>query len=216
MSLNHKTVLPDDDGYAARLAELGLMADELRDSVTSAYSIASGLTSNHPRLAQPFNIWSEMVAALRDAKAKDRWVKKYDRGYETICDPGGICQVAVSSGNSDTGIEGGRGPRTKGGKGPATRDAVNRNQLSFPGMENRDPDETVVPTWLLMHTYDPVKSEIRCELSLPMEMEGKIITEWSERIILDPIPFEMDDPVDDTDLPDDDDPIDIDVPRRPN
>ena len=72
------------------------------------------------------------------------------------------------------------------------------------------------PTWLLLHTYDHAKSEIRCELSLPMEMEGDTITSWSERITFEPIPFEMDSPIDYTDLPDDDDPIEIDVPRRPS
>jgi hypothetical protein len=218
VSIHATILLPDDDGHAARLAELGVTASELRDAILSGYTVASGMTPNHPRLARHFNIWSETIASLRDAKAPDGWNNNSSRNYETVSHPEGKCQIAVSSGTHETGLEGGAGPKTSSKKGAATQDAVAQNQLALfsSGSATDKPTESMPPTWLLLHTYDHSKSEIRCEFSLPMEMDDKTITSWSERITLDPIPFEMDSPVDYTDMPDDDDPIDIEVPRRPD
>lgn len=217
MSIHATVLLPDDDGHAARLAALGVTAVELRDAILSGYTVASGMTSNHPRLARHFNIWSETIATLRDSKAVDGWINDSSRNYETVGHPEGRCQIAVASGTYETGLDGGAGPRTSSKKGAATQDAVAQNQLSlFSSTAVNESTESRPPTWLLLHTYDHVKSEIRCEFSLPMEMDDQTISSWSERITLDPIPFEMDVPVDYTDMPEDDDPIDIEVQRRPD
>jgi hypothetical protein len=216
--MSHATVFAyDDDRHTVRLAELDVTTPDLRDAVSSGYTVASGLTSNHPRLARHFNIWSETIATLRDSKAKDGWVNDSDRNYETVRHTDGRCQIAVASGTHETGLDGGAGPRTSSKKGAATQDAVAYNQMTlFPLSAGASMQRGVMPpTWLLLHTYDHAKKEIRCELSLPTEMEGKTITSWSERIILEPIPFEMDSSVDYSDLPDDD-PIEIDVTRRPS
>ena len=218
MSIHATILLPDDDGHAARLTVLGVTAVELRDAILSGYTLASGMTSNHPRLARHFNIWAETIATLRDSKAPDGWINNSSRNYETLGHPEGVCQIAVSSGTHETGLDGGAGPRTSSKKGAATQDAVAQNQLTlFSSPTDTDtPTAPRPPTWLLLHTYDHAKSEIRCELSLPTEMDGNTITSWSERIALDPIAFEMDSPVDYSDLPADDEPIDIDVQRRPD
>jgi hypothetical protein len=216
MSLYANVFAYDDDQHAVRLAELGVTTTDLRDAVTSGYTVASGLTSNHPRLARHFNIWSETIATLRDSKTGDGWVNDSDRNYETARHVDGRCQIAVASGTHETGLDGGTGPRTSSKKGAATQDAVANNQMTlFPSdVDALAPEEAKPPTWLLLHTYDHAKQEIRCELSLPMQMEGKTITSWSERVLLEPIPFEMDSTVDYSDFPDDDDPIEIDVARR--
>jgi hypothetical protein len=205
----------DDDAF--HLAALGLASDDLRGALTGGYTLASSLTANHPRLAHHFNIWSETIASLRDAKAAAKWINCSDRNYETVRHPDGLCQVAVASGTHETGLRGGTGPQTSSKKGAATREVVERNQLTlFPNPSHTSSTSKGVkpPTWLLLHTYDFDEQQIRCELSLPTDMNDDVITSWSTRIILEPIPFEM--PRGDRFDDDPDDQIDIDVPRRPD
>ncbi len=69
-------------------------------------------------------------------------------------------------------------------------------------------------TWLLLHCYDREAGEIRLELSCPSEMSEKQITEWRERIIVDPVPFNGDIDAVIVDVDEQDLTIDIDVARR--
>ena len=213
----HKLTTYDDDDHAARLAELGLTAAQLCEAVLAGYTRGRDCTSNHPRIAPGFDTWSETVASLREIKRPDGWEKRSVRNYETVVHPERVCAIAVAGGTHETGTDG--TPHTRTPKGAVTREVVARNQLLLfgtPGDITEDPEERP-ETWLLLHCYDHDKGEIRCELALPLEMTQKTITAWKERITLAPIPFVMDDPIDgDDDFPDDDEPIDLDVPRRPH
>lgn len=94
--------------------------------------------------------------------------------------------ITVATGNAYTGI---RGPAsTKHPKGAATADLVAFNQLGlFPHhwSSTTSPPES---TYFLL--YHRTTTEIRAELSLPrtVKRRGKSveITEWEERIILEP------------------------------
>lgn len=214
----HKITAYDDDDHEQRLAQLDLAASELLDAVLGGYMRGRDCTSNHPRIAPGFDTWSETVALLREIKRPDGWMKRSVRNYETVLHPQRVCAIAVAGGTYETGTDG--TPHTRTPKGAVTKEAVVRNQqlTLFPAADVPETLEERPETWLLLHYYDHAKGEIRCELSLPLEMAERTITAWRERITLAPIPFAMDDPIDndDDDDFDDDDPIDVDVPRRPH
>jgi hypothetical protein len=215
----HSIIADGDDDQARILAQLGVAADELRRATLGGYMRGRECTSNHPRIAPGFDTWSETVALLREIKVPQGWAKRSVRNYETVEHPDRVCAIAVAGGTHETGTAG--TPHTRTPKGVATEEVVERNQqLTLFGSANEpasSASEERPETWLLLHYYDHVRSEIRCELSLPLEMFDKTITAWKDRILLAPMPFTMDDrgDDDDEDFPDEDDPIDVHVPRRP-
>jgi len=131
-----------------------------------------------------------------------------------------VC-VAVNAGSADTGRTDAL-LKTRNPKGEMTKRMVARNnrQLSL-GSGNSEFAGTGEPaisdekrvTWLLLHYYDRDKGEIRLELSCPFEMTGKQISQWRERLILAPVPFDgtVETPID---FDDKDVEIDIDISRR--
>jgi hypothetical protein len=205
-----------------RLAQLGLDADELRSSIGVGYSHAAGCTDHDPRSLPGTLAWGKGTGHLRDLKRPQGWSADRTANLETVVHPSGEHAIALSAGTADTGRAKGL-PRTKTPKGPATSRVVARNRqllltaenpeaFAGTGVDVEDPDPiTERETWMLLHFYDKETGEIRLELSCPLEMKGKQITAWRERLILDPVPFtgEIEITIDE-----DDDPIDIDVVRR--
>ncbi|MEU9571663.1 hypothetical protein AB0D62_17590 [Streptomyces massasporeus] len=82
--------------------------------------------------------------------------------------------------------------RTKNPKGPAMARLVQRNgeQLELfhiPGQRAEVPDVSEMPTWFLL--YKSTKEGLSFELSMPVEMHGKYVDTWRERIIFPDDPF---------------------------
>jgi hypothetical protein len=204
--------LPGDN----RLRQLDLSADELREAIHVGYTAASTCTAHDPLSLPGTLAWGKGIGHVRDLTAPRDWKADRDSNYETAVHPSNSHAVALAAGTPDTGREDGL-PRTKTPKGPATGRAVKRNAQLPLGHETdvfagtgEPVDDSARETWLLLHYYDKDAEEIRVELSCPMEMKGKQITQWRERIILEPIPFSEDV---DIDLDDDGD-IDIDIQRK--
>ncbi|HUA03829.1 MAG TPA: hypothetical protein VMB27_08005 [Solirubrobacteraceae bacterium] len=205
----------------SRLLQLDLTAAELQQVVLLGYTAAADCTDHEPRTFVGMMPWGRGLGHLRDLTAPRGWRADRIDNYETAAHPSNSHCVAISSGSPDTGrVEG--MPRTRNQKGKMTKRMVERNrQLSLgqgtdvfastgePVIEDEDRE-----TWLLLHYYDREKEEIRLELSCPSEMTGKQITDWRQRIIIDPVPFNGEIDVDIEDIDEQDLAIDIDVPRR--
>ena len=77
-----------------------------------------------------------------------------------------------------------------------TQDAILTNtgqrttEMTFDGVEKRNSLQT--RTYFLLHYFDPLKKEIRVELSLPIGMSNGWIDMWAERLVLPSIPFDLD------------------------
>ena len=214
-SYAHSIIAYDDDDHARRLAQLGLTAGELGRVVLGGYTRGRECTSRPP-VSRPASIrgqrWSRFSAKSRPPTFGSRAACATTK---PSCIPERISAIAVAGGTHETGTRNGT-PHTRTPRGAVTKEAVARNQLALfgpPTEPEQHPDERP-ETWLLLHYYAYAKGEIRAELSLRSEMSGDTITAWKDRITLAPIAFIMDEPIDDDDLPEDE-PIDIDVPRRP-
>lgn len=210
-------------GFAAdlRIQQLDLATAELHQCMFAGYSAAATCTDHEPRSLPGTMAWGKSIGHLRDVLKPRKWTADRAANYETAVHPSNSHAIAICAGTSQTGIADSAAPRTKTPKGPATSRAVRRNaQMSLAlgpavmGVE-RVADKHR-ETWILLHYFDRYAEEIRLELSSPLTMEGKHITDWSERIILPPLVFATDREIDFTHDPEPEDElaIDIDVPRR--
>jgi hypothetical protein len=208
------------DAVAARLLELDLLASELQQSAKAGYTAAANCTDHEPRIYKGMTPWAIGLAHLRDLTSVRGWRVDRAYGYETAAHPSNAHAIALSAGSPDTGRANAT-PRTRNPKGEITKQIVARNnrQLSLGAGNNEfaGTGEPEIPdakrvTWFLLHYYDLDKGEIRLELSCPWEMTGCQISEWRERLILEPVSFNgsVETPIE----PEEDIEIDIDISRR--
>lgn len=176
-----------------RLAELGLTPEILETAVAKGQLAVDNCTTNHPRMFPPLAGWAETVRGVREGLIPFEWDISDDRNYALAVHPSGDMAIAVATGNEQTGIAAGT-PATKCSKGTSTLEAVmvNVQQLSLftelsPSQEPQADAEDRRATWILLIYRTP--EETRAELSLPVviAVDGRV-TDWRERIILNPIP----------------------------
>jgi hypothetical protein len=207
-----------------RLVALDLNAGELQEVALVGYTAAANCTEHEPRTFVGMMPWGRGLGHLRDLTIPRGWRADRIDNYETVAHPSNAHSVAICSGSPDTGRASGS-PRTRNPKGRMTQRMVERNnrQLSLAhgndffagtGEPQIEVEDTHRVTWLLLHHYDREQEEIRLELSCPWEMTGKQITEWRERIIIDPVPFNGEITTIEEDLDAQDLAIDIAVTRR--
>jgi len=196
----------------ARLSALGVSQDILARAVDAGFQAAAGCTGHHPQNFAGLVTWGDAVRELRDLLVPKRWAAADTRGFPTVVHPSGKHQIAVAGGTRDTGRHNGI-PRTRRPKGIVAQLAIADNQLSLDpsgdvfGVAYNQP---LAQTWFLIHYADALADEIRIELSLPAEMHNGVVTAWTERVIIDPLPGTRDVPIE---APPET-AIDIDVTRR--
>jgi hypothetical protein len=190
------------DEVRDRLRQFGIDVKTLRGAALASEIGRTRATANHPPITGGFNGWADGVAALRDALMPQGWTKCDAMGYSTIVSPDGNRQIAVASGDRQTGKPGGT-PRTKSPKGPRTAKAVRDNHqltmLAALGIGPEAPDindgasdvDARRETWILLIVRD--RNVLRVELSLPATMdEEDRVAAWLQRIILPAI--DLDEP----------------------
>ncbi|PPD43866.1 MAG: hypothetical protein CTY16_12790 [Methylobacter sp.] len=177
-----------------RLAQLNLTESALIEAVKIGQLARTKLTSNHPRIFHGYSAWAETVARLREVLLPLGWEKSDKGNYELVTNELLELAIAVATGNEFTGFPHAT-PSNKCPKGMNTIEAINTNNqmdliqefvelIPLESSVNKDS----YSTWILLYHF--AKDEIRCELSLPSEIDtdGRIIG-WKERIILNSIPL---------------------------
>ena len=113
-----------------RLAQLGLKVEYLTKAVSAGLTQAFQCTELAPSNFKGLVAWGYTAEALALETVKHGWKPNNKRNYTTVVHPDGTYAVAVSSGDSNTGIlESTSATRTE--KGPATEAAIANNQLGF-------------------------------------------------------------------------------------
>lgn len=205
------------DAAEARLSQLGLEVEPIREVVRQSFYAFISCSPNHPPLVRGIWAWGEAVRALREYALPKGLRRSDESNYSVVIDDDRGIAIAVATGDEATGIAG-TSPTTRAQKGIVTLLAVvaNQAQLSLfsdteaPKSRAAGEDDHEVVTWILLMRR--AKNELRCELSLPSSMgaDGRIDA-WHERIILASIPIDGA-PIDVTMPPAPD--IDVDVQRR--
>jgi hypothetical protein len=165
---------------------------------------------NVPGLQQ----WTHCFRSLSTALVVLKWTRD---DYQLIS-PASNIAIRVQSGNEDTGLQFGN-PKNRTPKGATAVDAIAVNaQLElFAELPRaiKTPDESPEPskaTWFFLFFTDSQKNELRCELSLPVSMDGSgHVTAWRTRIIMGSIPL---DPVVSLPEPDFGPDVDVEVKRK--
>lgn len=172
-----------------RLESLGLSAELLSAVILQADAEASTTTALDPPTAEGVTRYNATVRYLRIELVARGWDYDNAGNFCRTVSPATEFAIVTSSGDLNTGNEVAT-PSTKYVKGESTAKAVASNkQYAFDlGPEfnlEEGPDLDAIPTWYLLQYVDGVI--IHAELSLPSDISGGKISEWSERILLAPI-----------------------------
>lgn len=186
-----------------RLHTLGLTTDQLIRALLRADAEAKHTTGLEPPTAEGTVRYLKTVRFLREELVHLGWDIDNSKNFCRTIHPSHGFSVVTSSGDEVTGVEiPGRVPCTKYPKGELTALAVQKNagQGAFDlGEEFAEP--TIDPAeleniWFLLQRVTP--EYIYAELSLPTRIEGGMITDWEERILLPRISREDPEPTSST------------------
>lgn len=182
-----------------RLVELGLDEETLKQSIRAGLAQWADCTPHHPPSYPGLSAWGESVKTLRDGLAPHGWIASNEANLPFTVNAAGTVALAVATGDEATGKVG-ESPCTKSSKGPRTAHAVAENaaQLRLFPVEVKPEALTSIGgngrrvTWLLLFYRDELNLEVRSELSRPTSMdENQRVAGWVERIILEPIGFDV-------------------------
>ncbi len=205
----------------ACLADAGLPPiDVLRRAVVAGEQQRVSCTPLDAPTYPGVSAWGEAVRHLRYLLVPHGWLAQNTNNLPLVVDPVRKIGIAITAGKDGVG-KADRCPTTKQPKGAVTRGLVmtNKGQMNIFGNDRRFvpmPDPSDITTWLLLvfTEYKPRNEDVGdhvafCELSLPAEIDEEgYITEWTERLILEPVRID--------ELPalpqEDDDEEDLDVP----
>jgi hypothetical protein len=178
-----------------RLNELGLVPEDLHRALAGGSAEARLCTDMDAPGMAGYAFWSRSNRTFRERMVLKGWTYSNSQSILRTIHPSGTFAITSVSGSGMVGEEeaGFSGDvRTKNPKGSAVAKLVERNyvQLPLPVFDVVVESEVEVndlPTWFLL--YKSSKEGLSFELSLPVQMHGKHVDTWRERIILDDNPF---------------------------
>lgn len=178
---------------ADRLPELGLTVDVVAAALAAADRESGHCSDLDPPILEGLLRWGRATRALREQLVPRGWTYDNPNNLARTIHPSGDFAVVVATGDEGTGLpSSGAGPRHA--RGFATEQAIHANgQLSFEfgaliqlTTSGRATGLGHLQTWFLLYHATP--EVFRTELSLPQGFERGRITEWTERILLPPLP----------------------------
>lgn len=196
-------VVSNQDAVQTRLLEIGTSQQAIQRAVLAGHEAAASATRHHPVSYAGYVAWAEAIKVLRDIQVSEMgWSPEDIVGQPLVVSPDGRQAITAAGGDAATGQPGPNRPKTRTPKGAATFNAAASNtpwlfesmaaeELAWiDQLQNRE-------TWMLLVYRDLILGETRSELSKPtISFSGSrknrrsVITDWSERIILPPIPFD--------------------------
>jgi hypothetical protein len=186
------TIVHRGQHAVARLAQLGLLPDDLVSAVLAAEMERRSGNPLEPSIAAGFRAWATGFRVLAELLVQRGWIKVESLGLPRILKPDTAVAIAVLSGDIGTGRfePGEAAPRSKTPRGNQSIFLVHSNevQLHLPFVEPEHqplPPEVEQLTWWLL-IYSDHNENVRAELSLPVGLgqDGRMSI-WEERIIID-------------------------------
>lgn len=180
-----------------RLGQLQLSESALREAIYQAHLQRARLTKNHPPTFPGLAMWGFAVGSLGEQLRSLGWMRVDEGNYPLVVNEELGLAISVASGDEDTGNPDAY-PSNRSKKGKNTVAAVESNLQAdlFPETlqeKTDDSNENERDTWILLHYTDVLKKEIRIELSRPTHIgEDGRISVWTERVLLNSIPFDDD------------------------
>ncbi len=188
---NPDSVFYQPEDVQPKLAEMGLTAEVLQETVGQAALARIEVTPHSPRTAGGSMQWFAGVASLRDQLIPLGWEPINEDNQGLVFNKKLGIVLTVAGGDADTGISKGF-PTTRSKKGPRTKEAIDRNQIQiFPEYFRLPISErirNIGTLWMLLVHVSPQHQQVRAELSRPVRYDGAgRPRDFQPRIILAPI-----------------------------
>ncbi|GAA4863426.1 hypothetical protein [Kitasatospora terrestris] len=179
----------------ARLQSLDLAPRDLHRPLEAAAAEARLCTDMDSPGMAGYVFWSRTNRFFRERQERHGWTYSNSQTILRCIHPSRRFAITAVSGSGKVGDEDAAWSgdvRSKNPKGAAVAKLVQRNfeQLplfSLPGFPVDDQEINAIPTWFLL--YKSGEEGLSFELSMPVEMHGKYVDTWQERIILPDNPF---------------------------
>ena len=174
-----------------RLAELGLAQAHLWSALAAGLQHKVSLTDNNTAAIRGIGTWDAIHMRLREQLRPLGWLRDEPGNFATTVHPSGGHCIAVLSGDGATGHESLR-PTNRHPKRKRMRAAIKDNEVAvgrqrhFGQLAPAQWQGLPRVTYFLLHHIDEDTRTIQAELSLPVALSSKFVTEWHERIILTP------------------------------
>ena len=178
-----------------RLSELGLSPEIMAGAMRAGLNAYLETTEDDPSVLRGMLLSGKIVRSLREQLKPHGWEKESTRNLELTVHAGGRVKLMVTRGTVATGDPNGR-PETKRERGQAVVDELREQgrddlKVALEGLEEFLPPqvpraETSGSHWILLYHRDG--NVLTGELSSPFAIDlGARISQWSERIILEPV-----------------------------
>ena len=206
---------------ASRLAGMGLSEKLLDEAMRYALAEIERCSGNEVNAAKGNTAYAKLMGFLRERLLPEGWTRGGQPDLESVISPDRSFQIVTSSANWATGLED-RMPATKYAKGRVTAETIkDHGQLALDVVHLTQEAKPELMSFFWLYYLDKQKEEIRHELAVPTHMtirpkakRGRI-DEFGSRIILDAVPMESsDDLEEDNNEEEFSDDLDIQVPRR--
>lgn len=188
LSLAKVTVKQDE--VIEQLTLLNVTKYLLTEAVKKGHAARANTTENDPPGAAGTMAFFAIVRALRESLIPIGWKKKTISNLSLTCNPATSIAIVVSSGDKNVGIESqySVAPKTKNPKGKKTEDYILGNLDLIETFVEKTNKAHEFQTWVMLYFYDHLNSQIRLELSLPIDMDSYgHVNSWRQRIILPPV-----------------------------
>ncbi|MGW7350014.1 hypothetical protein [Streptomyces sp. NPDC054784] len=179
-----------------RLRELDLTPKDVHRAIAGGLAEARLCTEMDAPGMAGYAFWSRSNRTFRERMTPNDWTFSNAQSILRTINPSGTFAITSVSGSGMVGEEAADftgDVRTKNPKGSAVAKLVERNFMQLPlfsvpgeGAE-KEVEVNDLPTWFLL--YKSSNEGLMFELSLPVQMHGKYVDSWRERIILDDNPF---------------------------
>ena len=174
----------------AKLKELAIPEELLVDALQRG--VAEKLTSEvfDPVTAGGYDLYRYTTRYVRKGLHEAGWELSDNNNIALVRDPAEGTVIIICSGDHQTGQLIGGPPKTKRSKGDLFLEVSEIVATDLFGDEEVETRHVALPdakVWLLLHYHVVERGQqiLRAELSRPLEANDGMITQWSERIILD-------------------------------
>ena len=174
----------------AKLKELAIPEELLVDALQRG--VAEKLTAEifDPATAGGYDLYRYTTRYVRRGLHEAGWELSDYNNIALVRDPVKETVIIICSGDHQTGQLIGVPPKTKRSKGDFFLEMSKIVAIDLFGDEKIETRHIAPPdakVWLLLHYHvvEPGQQILRAELSRPLEANDGMITQWSERIILD-------------------------------
>lgn len=179
-----------------RLRELDLTPEDVHRAIAGGLAEARLCTEMDAPGMAGYAFWSRSNRTFRERMTPNAWSFSNAQSILRTINPSGTFAITAVSGSGMVGEEAADftgDVRTKNPKGSAVAKLVEQNfkQLPLFSVFDEEMESEVevndLPTWFLL--YKSSNAGLMFELSLPVQMHGKYVDSWLERIIIDDNPF---------------------------